>query len=138
MIYTTLHRKLKWRLRRCNIKSLVNIYRLMHALLHIRIAIIQRDRYRQRTLARGSISVERFELKRTKLTSHADTKLIWISLRNDDSPVMEKVIHWYIYRKAWYRVIRFLPRYLTMGRYRCGTSGVYVWAQLMLLFINMW
>jgi hypothetical protein len=24
-----------------------------------------------------------------------------------------------------------------MGRYRCGTSGVYVWAKLTLLLINM-
>jgi hypothetical protein len=33
------------------------------------------------------------ELKRTKLTSHTDTKLIWISLRDDNSPVVEKVMH---------------------------------------------
>jgi len=39
---------------------------------------------------------------------------------------------------AWYRVIRVLPQYLPMGWYRCGTSGVYVWAKLTLLLINMW
>jgi hypothetical protein len=41
-------------------------------------------------------------------------------------------------REAWYRVIRVLPQYLPMGWYRCGTSGVYVWAKLALLLINMW
>ena len=50
-------------------------------------------------------------------------------LRDDNSPVMEKVMHWSIHRKAWYRVIRFLPRYWPMGWYCCGTSGVYVWAK---------
>jgi hypothetical protein len=30
-----------------------------------------------------------------------------------------------------------LPRYLPMGWYCCGTSGVYVWAKLTLLLINM-
>jgi hypothetical protein len=48
------------------------------------------------------------------------------------------VMHWSIYRKAWYRVISFSPRYLPMDWYRCGTSGVYVWAKLTLLLINMW
>ena len=43
-------------------------------------------------------------------------------LRDDNSPAMEKVMHWSTYRKAWYRVIRFLPWYLPMGWYRCGTS----------------
>jgi hypothetical protein len=42
---------------------------------------------------------------------------------NDNTPVMEKVMQCSIYREAWYRVIRFLPRYLPMGLYRCGTSG---------------
>jgi len=59
-------------------------------------------------------------------------------LRDYNSSAMEKVMHWSIYRKAWYRVIRNLPRYLPMGRYRCGISGIYVWAKLTLLLINMW
>jgi hypothetical protein len=41
-------------------------------------------------------------------------------------------------REAWYHVISVLPRYLSMGWYRYGTSGVYVWAKLMLILINMW
>jgi hypothetical protein len=45
--------------------------------------------------------------------------------RDDNSPAMEKVMDWSIYRKAWYRVFRFLPRYLPMGWYRCGTSVFY-------------
>jgi hypothetical protein len=130
----------------------------MHALFHIRTIIIPRDRYRLEgfsprvNIGRGMITVQKWkkpcinlfityfniELKRTKLTSHTDTKLIWISLRDDNSPVMEKIMHWSIYRKAWYRVIKFLPRYLPMGWYSCGTSGVYVWEKLMLLLINMW
>ena len=39
-------------------------------------------------------------------------------------------------REAWYRVIRILPRYRPIAWYRCGTSGVYVWAKLTLLL--MW
>ena len=41
-------------------------------------------------------------------------------------------------REDWYRVVRGLPRYLPRGCYRCGTSGIYVWAKLTLLLINMW
>ena len=45
-----------------------------------------------------------FELNRTQLTSHTDTKLIWISdryrLRDHNSPVMEKVIV-LIYMQNW-------------------------------------
>jgi hypothetical protein len=58
-------------------------------------------------------------------------------LRDDNNPVVEKVMHWSINRKAWYRVIRVLPRYLHMGWYRCGTSDVYVWAKLTLWLINI-
>jgi hypothetical protein len=74
------------------------IYRLMHALFHIRTVIIPRDRYRTLSfsprvdIGRGMITVLKWkkacinlfityfniELKRTKLTSHTDTKLIWI------------------------------------------------------------
>jgi len=59
-------------------------------------------------------------------------------LKDDNSSAMEKDMHWSIYRKVWYRVIRVLPRYLPMDWYRCGTSSVYVWAKLTLLLINMW
>ena len=45
-----------------------------------------------------------FELKRTKLTSHTDTKLMDMSdryrLRDDNSPDMEKDMHRSIYKEA--------------------------------------
>jgi hypothetical protein len=70
------------------------------------------------------------ELKRTKLTSHIDTKLMYMSdryrSRDDNCPDMEKGMHWSIYKDAVYHVIRVLPRYMPMGLYRCDTSGVYV------------
>ena len=70
----------------------------MHAIFHIRTVIIPRDRYRPESfsprvnIGRGMITVLKWkkacinlcithfniELKRTKLTSHTDTKLIWI------------------------------------------------------------
>ena len=75
-----------------------NNNRLMHALIHIRTVIIPRDRYRPERLSpmvdigRGMITVLvwkkacnilfiayfNIEIKTTKLTSHTDTKLIWI------------------------------------------------------------
>jgi len=153
----------------------------MHALFHIRTVIILRDRYRSEgfssrvDIGRGMITVLQWkkacinlfityfniELKRTKLTSHTDTKLMDMSDRyrlRDNSPDMEtptnislldaelfqttidsweEVMSWGS-REAWYRVIRVLPRYLPMGWYRCGTSGVYIWTKLTLLLINMW
>ena len=135
----------------------------MHALFHIRPVISSRDRYRpegsfsQRVdIDRGMITVLKWKkacinlfityfnikLKRTKWTSHTDTKLMKMSdrywLRDDNIPDMEKGMHWSIYKQAWYRVIRVLPRYLPMGWYRCGTTGVHVWAKLTLLLINIW
>jgi hypothetical protein len=73
-------------------------YRLMHSLFHIRTVIIRRERYRPKgfspsvDIGRGMITVLKWkkacinlfityfniELKRTKLTSHTDTKLVWI------------------------------------------------------------
>ena len=70
----------------------------MHVLFHIRTVIIPRDRYRpvgfnpRVDIGRGMITVLKWkkacinllikyfniELKRTKLTSHTDTKLVWI------------------------------------------------------------
>jgi hypothetical protein len=75
-----------------------NNYRLMHALIHIRTVIIPRDRYRSEgfsprvDIGRGMITVLvwkkaciipfiayfNIEITTTKLTSHTDTKLIWI------------------------------------------------------------
>jgi hypothetical protein len=92
-------------------------YRLMHALFHIRIIIISRDRYWPEgfsprvNIGRGVITVLKWkkacinlfityfniELKRTKLTSHTDTELMDRSdqyrLKDDNSPDMEKVMH---------------------------------------------
>jgi hypothetical protein len=101
------------------------------------------------------------ELKRIKLTCHTDTKLwIWVidivwgitvliygntnkSFLTGHRPFPND--NWQLggsdvmgLTKAWYRVISVLPRYLPMGWYRYGTSGVYVWAKLTLLLINMW
>ena len=87
----------------------------MHALFHIKTVIVPRDRYRpegfsQRVdIGRGMITVLMWkkacinlfityfniELKRTKLTSHTDTKLMDMSdqyrLRDDNRPDMESV-----------------------------------------------
>ena len=74
------------------------IHRLMHALFHTRTVIIKRERYwpdgfnPRVDMGRGIITVLKWkkasinlfikyfnvELKRTKLTSHTDTELIWI------------------------------------------------------------
>jgi hypothetical protein len=149
------------------------LYWLMHALFHTRTVVIPRDRYRPEgfspsvDIGRWTITVLiwkkacinlfipyfNIELNRTKLTSHTYTKLMYMSdryrLRDDNSPDMEKGMHWSIYhifqhrikknkikfshtpnwciclinnccvtswgsRKAWYRIIRVLPRYLPM------------------------
>ena len=78
-----------------------NIYRLMHALFHIKIVFIPRDRYRPEgfsprvDIGLGMITVLiwkracinlfithfNIELKRTKLTSYTDTKLMDMSDR---------------------------------------------------------
>jgi hypothetical protein len=96
----------------------------MHALFRIRTVFIPRDRYRPEgfrprvDIGRGMITVLiwkkacinlfityfNIELKRTKLTSHTDTKLMDMSdryrLRDDNSSDMEKGIHWPIYKEA--------------------------------------
>jgi hypothetical protein len=156
-------------------------YRLMHAFFHIRTVIIPRDRYQaegfsprvdngrvmiaeliwKRACINQFITYFNIELKRTKLTSHTDTKLMDMSDRyrlRDNSSDMEtstnlssldadlcqtkidswaEVTTWGSW-EAWYRVISVFPWYLPMGWYRCGTSGVYVWTKLTLLLINMW
>jgi hypothetical protein len=95
------------------------------------------------------------ELKRTKLTSHTDTKLMDMSDRYRLSVLLPK--HQQIFPR-W--TSTFSKRQLTVGRkwrhgaherrdivfsefcpdgrHRCGTSGVYVWTNLTLLLINMW
>jgi hypothetical protein len=37
----------------------------------------------------------------------------------------KKIMHWSIYRKTWYRVIRFLPRYrlISLWHFRCLPMG---------------
>ena len=78
------------------------------------------------------------EIKRKKLTSQTDTKLMDMNdryrLRDDNSPDMEKGMHCSIYKEDWYHVIRILPRYLliSLWHFRC-----YVWEKLTLLLINM-
>jgi hypothetical protein len=55
-----------------------------------------------------------FKSRRGK-NKNLTTPNLWIWVINigwgpvDNSPIMEKVMHWSIYRKAWYHVIRFLP-----------------------------
>jgi hypothetical protein len=152
-----------------------NIYRLMHALLHIKTVIIPRDRYRPEgfsprvDIGRGMITVLiwkracinlfityfNIELKRTKLTSYTDTKLMDMSDRYRLRVLLPK--HQQIFPR---RTSTFSKRQLTVGRkwrheaherlhivlsefcpdgrYRCGTSGVYAWAKFTLLPISMW
>ena len=80
--------------------------------------ISQRALARGCVINRGMITVQKWkkacnnlfityfniELKRTKLNSHTDTKLIDMSdryrLRDDKSPDMEKGTHGYIYKEA--------------------------------------
>ena len=95
------------------------------------------------------------ELKRTNLTSHTDTKLMDMSDRYRLRVLLPKCQHIFprwtstfskrqltVGRKWRYeaheRLDIVLSEFCPDGRYRCGTSGVYVWAKLMLLLINMW
>ena len=115
-------------------------YRLMNALFNFRTVIIPRDQYRQQDfnprvdIGHGMVTGLKWkkacinlfityfniELKRTQLTSHTDTKLIWIwvidiSWGMITVMILQKGMHWSIYKEAWYHVIRVLPRYLPMG-----------------------
>ena len=123
------------------------IYRLMHAVFHINTVIIPRDRYRPEVdMGWGMITVPiwkkacinlfityfNIELKRTKLTSHTPNLWIWVI-----------DIGWGFCFQKWRhgaheRLDIVLADFCTDGRYRCGTSGVYVRANLTLLLINMW
>ena len=88
--------------------------------------------HRQQTYGyKWSISFEGYQRKHQQICPHwaptfSKRQLSWVGVTSWDP------------RGAWYRVISVLPRYLPMGWYRYGTSGVYVWAKLTLLFINMW
>jgi hypothetical protein len=141
----------------------------MHALFHIKIVIIPRYRYRPEGLSprvdigRGMISVLiwkkpcinlfityfNIELKRTKLTSHTDTKLMDMSDRYRLRVLLPKrqqiFPRWtstfpkrQLTVGAHERLDIVLSEFCSDGRYRCGTSGVYVWEKLTLLLINMW
>jgi hypothetical protein len=146
----------------------VIINRLMHALFHIKTVIIPRDRYRPEgfspmvAIGRGIITVLiwkkscinlfityfNIELKRTKLTSHTDTKLMDMSDRYWSRVLLPKRQQIF---PRW--TSTFSKRQLTVGwKWRhgaherldivlsefCpdGTSGVYKWETLTLL-LNM-
>ena len=151
----------------------------MHVLFRIKTVIIPRDRYRPEgysprvDIGRGMITVLiwkkacinqfityfNIELKRTKLTSHTDTKLMDMSDRYQLKvllPKRQQIFPLWTskFSKRQLTVGRkwrhgahdrldivlskfFLPRYLPMGWYHCGTSGVYVWEKLTLLLIKM-
>ena len=151
--------------------KLCDNYRLMHALFHIKTVMVPRDRYRPEgfsprvDIGRGMITVLiwkkacinlfityfNIELKRTKLTSHTDTKLMDMSDRYLLLKCQQIFPRWTstfskrqltVGRKwrhgAHKRLDIVLSEFCPDCRYRCGTSGVHVWAKLMLLLINMW
>jgi hypothetical protein len=115
---------------------------LMHAVFHIWTVIIPRERYGPEGFSPRVdiglfIAYFNIELQRTKLTSTAYTKLIWVI---DIGWVMITVLLW---KKSCIdlfieRLDIVLSAFSPMGWYRCGTFGVYVWAKLTLLLINMW
>jgi hypothetical protein len=95
------------------------------------------------------------ELKRTNLTSHTDTKLMDMNDRYRLRVLLPKRQQIFpcwtltfskrqltVGRKwrhgAHERLDIVLSEFCPNGRYRCGTSGVYVWAKLTLLLLNMW
>jgi hypothetical protein len=95
------------------------------------------------------------ELKRTKLTFHTDTKLMDMSDRYPLRVLLPKRQQIFprltstlskrqlrVGRKwrhgAHERLDTVLSEYCPDGRYRCGTSGVYGWAKLTSLLINVW
>jgi hypothetical protein len=89
------------------------------------------------------ITYVNIELKRTKLTSHTDTKPIWIWVIDIGWGVIavllwkKSCIDLFIYRNAWYRVIRFLLWHflcLRMGSiyvitYTYVTIQLYAWRE---------
>jgi hypothetical protein len=146
----------------------------MHALFNIKTVIIPRDRYRPEgfsprvDIGRGMITVLiwkkacinlyityfNIELKRTKLTSNTDTKLMdmsdWYRLRVLLPKRQQIFLRWtstfskrqFTVGRKWRhgahkRLDIVLSEFFPDGKYRCGTSGVYVWAIMTLLLINM-
>ena len=94
-----------------------------------------------------------FELKRTKLTSHTDTILMDMSDRNRLRVLLLKrqqiFPHWkstfpkrqLTVGRKWRhgtqeRLDIVLSEFCPDSRYRCGTSGVYIWETLTLLVIT--
>jgi hypothetical protein len=95
------------------------------------------------------------ELKRTKLISHTDTELMDMSdryrlrvLLPNRQQIFPRWTSTFSKRQltvgrkwrhgAHERLDIVLSEFCPDGRYCCGTSGVYVWAKLKLLLINMW
>ena len=157
-------------------------YRLMHSLFHIKTVIIPIVRYRPEgfsprvDIGRGMITVLiwkkacinlfitnfNIELKRTKLASHTDTKLMDMSDRYRLRVLLPKrqqifprwtstfskwlwsdswaeVTSWGS-REAWYCVIRVLPRWqISLWHFRClrmGKIGVITYKYVINLFYN--
>jgi hypothetical protein len=94
-----------------------------------------------------------FELKRITLTSHTDTKLMdmsdryrWRVLLPKRQQIFPRWTSTFFKRQltvgrkwrhgAHERLDIVLSEICPDGRYRCGASGVYVWATLTLLLIN--
>jgi hypothetical protein len=147
----------------------------MHTLFNIKTVVIPRNQYQpdgfsprvdigwgmitiliwKKACINLFITYFNIELKRTKLTSHTDTKLMDMSDRYRLRVLLPK--RQQIFRRwtstfskrpltvgrkwchgAQERLDIVLSEFFHDGRYRCGTSGVYVWAKLTLLLINMW
>jgi hypothetical protein len=142
-------------------RSVYDNYRLMHALFHIKTVIIPRDRYRPEgfsprvDIGWGMITVLiwkkacinlfityfNIELKRTKLTSHTDTKLMnmsdryrlrvllpkcqqicprWTSTFSKRQLTVGRKWRRGAHERLWYRVIRVSPRWqISLWHFRC-------------------
>ena len=123
------------------------IYRLMHALFHIKTVIIQRNRYQlegfsprvdicrrmitvliwKKTCINLFITYFNIELKRTKLTSHTDTKLMDMSDRKSQ----------FLLPKHQQIFPRWMPTFskwqLTVGRKWC--PDICPWADIAVVFL---
>ena len=128
----------------------MDIYRLMHALFHIKTVIIPRDRYRSRDdnspdMEKGMhwyiyhifqhwINKNKINLLRVRLPKRQQLFPRFTStFSKRQLTVGRKWRH-----GAHERLDIVLSEFCPDGRYRCGTSVVYVWAKLTLLLINMW
>ena len=95
------------------------------------------------------------ELKRTKLTSHTDTKLMDMSDRYRLRVLLPNRQQIFLRRTSTFskwqlrvgqkwrhgaheRLDIVLSEFCPDGRYCCGTSVVYAWEKLTLSLINMW